>query len=206
MNDCTVITMPIRRPNLSLHVTRKHPRQSEEDLVTTIRMSTAQLVLDFCRKREETERIAELLRRNDVTAMTYHSEVDDRAQALEYILSGKIHCHPRIYISSFQQTNKKVSLHHAGTCRVVCATIAFGLGMDLPHIGLIIHWDAADSMLDYVQQTGRGGRGRSPCMCVTMYDRSEAQRRQRYARKASDPNRREYVVRNMQQVRTSLRS
>ena len=47
----------------------------------------------------------------------------------------------------------------AGSVRVVCATpVAFGMGMDLPNIGLVVHWDAADFFVDYVQQTGRAGR------------------------------------------------
>jgi superfamily II DNA helicase RecQ len=84
--------------------------------------------------------------------------------------------------------------------RVLCATIAFGLGMDLPNISLIIHWDAAESMLDFVQQTGRGGRDGSSCLCITMYDRSEFQKRIRQARKCRDAQKRDYDLVNMQKV------
>jgi superfamily II DNA helicase RecQ len=44
----------------------------------------------------------------------------------------------------------------AGVTRVICATIAFGLGMELLGVGLIVHWDAATSLQEYVQQIGRG--------------------------------------------------
>jgi superfamily II DNA helicase RecQ len=88
----------------------------------------------------------------------------------------------------------------AGTVRVLCCTIAFGLGMDLPNIGLIIHWDAATSLLDYVQQTGRGGRNGSPCLCITLYDRAENSKRLRFFRKTPDATRRDYAVANMLQV------
>lgn len=74
--------------------------------------------------------------------------------------------------------------------------------MDVPKIGLVIHWDAAESLLDYVQQTGRGGRDGSQSLCITLYDRARAQWRLRYARKNSDPQRRDYEVRAMQQVRS----
>jgi superfamily II DNA helicase RecQ len=90
-------------------------------------------------------------------------------------------------------------LNFAGAVRVVCATIAFGLGMDLPNIALVIHWDAADSMVDFVQQTGRGGRDGSPCLCVTMYDRAEMMKRQRRFTKNSVANKRSETV-DLQQV------
>jgi ATP-dependent DNA helicase RecQ len=72
--------------------------------------------------------------------------------------------------------------------------------MDLPNIGLIIHWDAATSLLDYVQQTGRGGRDGSPCLCITLYDRYENQSRLRLMRKSSTAEKRDYTVGNMLKV------
>jgi superfamily II DNA helicase RecQ len=94
----------------------------------------------------------------------------------------------------------------AGAVRVVCATVAFGMGLDLPDIGLVVHWNAAHSFLDYVQQIGRAGRNGEPCLCITMYDRSECQRQERLARKATDPRRREFDVANMQKVRFPLQN
>jgi superfamily II DNA helicase RecQ len=58
----------------------------------------------------------------------------------------------------------------AGETRVVCATVAFGLGMDLQGVGLIVHWDADKSLQEYVQQIGRGGRCGCKCLCITLYD------------------------------------
>jgi ATP-dependent DNA helicase RecQ len=92
----------------------------------------------------------------------------------------------------------------AGCVRVVCATIAFGLGMDMPNIGLVIHWDVPDSLLDYVQQTGRGGRDGCDCLCIAMYDRVAAQQRQRHARKCNDEKKRDYTLSSMRQVRSVL--
>lgn len=44
--------------------------------------------------------------------------------------------------------------------------------MDLPGVGLIVHWDAALSLQQYVQQIGRGGRCGCQCLCITMFDRA----------------------------------
>jgi ATP-dependent DNA helicase RecQ len=89
----------------------------------------------------------------------------------------------------------------AGAARVVCATVAFGMGLDLPDIGLVVHWNAASSFLDFVQQVGRAGRNGEPCLCITMYDRNECKRHERFARKSTDARRRDFNVSNMQKVR-----
>ena len=59
---------------------------------------------------------------------------------------------------------------------MVCATVAFGMGMDIEGISLIVHWDAAQSLNEYIQQIGRGGRCGCECLCITMYDRQFMQR------------------------------
>jgi superfamily II DNA helicase RecQ len=73
--------------------------------------------------------------------------------------------------------------------------------MDLPRVSLVIHWDAADSMLDFVQQTGRGGRDGSPFLCITFYDRNEIYGRINRARKNSDRDRRDHEFSGLTQVR-----
>jgi ATP-dependent DNA helicase RecQ len=72
--------------------------------------------------------------------------------------------------------------------------------MDLPNIGLVVHWNAAPSYLDFVQQIGRAGRDGKPCICITMYDRADCQRQERFARKATDPQKRDFELSNMQKV------
>jgi superfamily II DNA helicase RecQ len=72
--------------------------------------------------------------------------------------------------------------------------------MDLPYMGLVVHWDAAHSFLDYVQQVDRAGRDGKPCLCITMYDRADCQRQERYARKAPIPEKREVELLNMRKV------
>jgi superfamily II DNA helicase RecQ len=89
----------------------------------------------------------------------------------------------------------------SGTTRVVCATIAFGLGMDLPGVGLIVHWDAATSLQEYVQQIGRGGRCGCKCLCITFYDRAFMKRAMRQAADIRDRTRRQAELVSIQQVR-----
>jgi ATP-dependent DNA helicase RecQ len=54
--------------------------------------------------------------------------------------------------------------------QVICATVAFGLGVDLPRVTLVVHWDAATSVQMYVQQISRAGRRGDASLCLTMFD------------------------------------
>ena len=89
----------------------------------------------------------------------------------------------------------------AGQTRVVCATIAFGLGMDIPDVGLIVHWDAAKTLQEYVQQVGRGGRSGCQCLCVTMFSTEHFEQQLQIANRAEDTHRREQETLNVRQVR-----
>jgi superfamily II DNA helicase RecQ len=88
----------------------------------------------------------------------------------------------------------------AGETRIVCATIAFGLGMDLPGVGLIVHWDAATSLQEYVQQIGRGGRCGCKCLCITLYDAAHVRGAMRQAASIKDVVRRDAELSAIQQV------
>jgi len=62
-----------------------------------------------------------------------------------------------------------------GDARIVVATNAFGLGIDLPKIDWVVHFYMPPSLLDYYQEIGRGGRGMEAnhgdrCECMVLYD------------------------------------
>ena len=59
-----------------------------------------------------------------------------------------------------------------GTRKIMIATSAFSMGIDVPDIELVVHFNAPVSMTDYIQQIGRAGRDGRKAHCVLLYDRN----------------------------------
>jgi len=63
-----------------------------------------------------------------------------------------------------------------GDCQVICATNAFGMGIDKEDVRLVVHGDAPGSLENYLQEAGRAGRDREPAECVLLYAREDIER------------------------------
>lgn len=58
--------------------------------------------------------------------------------------------------------------------RIIC-TSAFGMGLDVPNVRMVIHWQHPASVEDYLQEFGRAGRDGNASIAVLLHDRSNAQ-------------------------------
>lgn len=59
-----------------------------------------------------------------------------------------------------------------GSLRIVVATVAFGMGLNIPDIRAIIHYDIPKSFESFIQEIGRAGRGGEPAYCHVFIDKN----------------------------------
>ncbi|KAJ8454684.1 hypothetical protein ONZ51_g12891 [Trametes cubensis] len=112
----------------------------------------------YCRTRATCDELADFLRRKGLQAKPYHRGLT--AAVLDKTLK------------EWDEGGSGVP----GGVDVVCATIAFGMGIDKPDVRYIIHYDLPKSFEGYYQETGRAGRDGLPAKCVLFYSREDAAR------------------------------
>jgi len=144
LSEPAVFVAGFDRPNLRLDVRRVsgeiEKRRILPELVGTGR------ALVYAATRKSTERAAEALRAAGRSAETYHAGMDDagRTRVQERFANGSL--------------------------PIVCATNAFGMGIDRPDVEAVIHFEIPGSLEAYYQEIGRGGRDGRRADCTLLWN------------------------------------
>lgn len=131
------------RPNIHYSIVPR--RDWKPQLLRFLRRHAGDAGIIYCRSRVKTEATAEWLRDEGVHALAYHAGLDDETR----------------------RRHQDRFIHEDGL--VVCATVAFGLGVDKPDIRFVVHADIPKSIEAYYQETGRAGRDGRPADAWMLY-------------------------------------
>ncbi len=145
----------VNRPNLSWAVECAAGARSGLRRAVRVAADSPGAAIVFVRTRWSSVRLAEAVRTAGVRVAPYHAGLPPKVRTLIQ------------------------SRFLAGEYKVLCATSAFGMGIDHPGIRTVCHLGAPDSLEAYVQQAGRAGRDgtASSCMLVSLPDDFEWQLR-----------------------------
>jgi len=112
----------------------------------------------YVQNRKTAEDIAEMLSVNDIKAAPYHAGLDPKTRA---------------------NTQDAFLMEDID---VICATIAFGMGIDKPDVRFVMHYDMPKSIENYYQETGRAGRDGLTGKCVAFYNYNDILRLEKFLR------------------------
>lgn len=135
LNNPQVFISSFDRPNLSLTVRRGlNKKEKIKSIVHFIRQHRDQCGIIYCMKRSDTEMLVEELSLFQIKATAYHAGLSPqkREQAQNDFIHDRVD--------------------------VVCATVAFGMGIDKSNIRWVIHFNMPGSIENYYQEIGRAGR------------------------------------------------
>lgn len=146
LHEPKVFISSFDRPNLSLTVKRGYtPKEKTRFIINFIKARPLEAGIIYCLSRASTERLAKELSAQGIRAAAYHAGMKAEERDITQ--------------AQFKQDD----------ILVVCATIAFGMGIDKSNVRWIIHYNLPKSIESYYQEIGRAGRDGAPAETILFY-------------------------------------
>ena len=174
LHDPRCYVASFNRPNLTYRVSGKTGAYGQ--LLDFVRARPREAGIIYCQARKTTEDLARKLTADGVKSAPYHAGLTpaERTKNQEEFLRDEV--------------------------RVICATIAFGMGINKPNVRFVIHYDLPKNIEGYYQETGRAGRDGLPSECLLLFSPGDRVKQMRFIDEKPDPKERAVARAQLEQM------
>ncbi len=162
------------RPNLLYKVIAK--AQPYEQVLKYVRAHPKESGIVYCQSRKSADSVAGRLTKDGIKAKPYHAGLTNKERA----------------------KNQEAFLRDSA--RVVCATIAFGMGINKPNVRYVLHYDLPKNIEGYYQETGRAGRDGLPSECVLLFSAGDVVKQTQFIDEKPDPKEQRFAREQLQKM------
>src|SRR6476660_3449225 len=162
------------RPNLTYRVFAKD--KAYVQVLEFLRSRPRESGIVYCQARKTTESLAERLNEDGIKSKPYHAGLtpEERTRHQELFLRDEV--------------------------RVICATIAFGMGINKPNVRFVVHYDLPKNVEGFYQETGRAGRDGLPSECLLLFSSGDAVKYSRFIDEISNEKQRQIATTQLRQI------
>ncbi|MGA2244769.1 MAG: RecQ family ATP-dependent DNA helicase [Verrucomicrobiota bacterium] len=174
LQDPALYVASFNRPNLTYRVAAK--TGAYDQVLSFIRSRPGESGIIYGQARKTADSMAGKLSADGVKALPYHAGLGapERSRNQEAFLRDE--------------------------ARVICATIAFGMGINKPNVRYVIHYDLPKNIEGYYQETGRAGRDGLPSECLLLFSPGDRMKQMRFIDEKPNPREREIARAQLEQM------
>ena len=174
LREPEVFVASFNRPNLTYRVVPKD--QPAKQIIEFVRKREHESGIIYCASRATAERVADSLAGRGFSARAYHAGLaaDERARNQEQFLRDDT--------------------------RIICATIAFGMGINKPNVRWVIHHDLPKNIEGYYQETGRAGRDGLPGDCLLLFSAGDIAKQTHFLDEITDEQEQKIARAQLRQI------